>query len=308
MTVAKIFVLHSFDTDNNVYGQLESAGLNNNVEDMTVTPAGHTLPMFTAENGRRPEMQFATQQIETLLEEFGLLGVDPGVVTLRLRKVKNKGSRVANDTAEHVTYTANCALSYITQITAGARKAATASGRHAFLNDGTNAALIYSGAETMVGTPDASENFILGPIAHNGTAITGIDNLSIDLGPEVIEPEQEILNEPTFAAIDGIKPTVSFDTTDAGIWALDGTAITNGLKINLIKKKLDLDRYADNDTEHILFTVPAGRIVCESVSGNRSMTKVKIFTRSTITAGTPDVVNSPIAVTVNSPISITALA
>lgn len=301
MTVANLFVLHGFSTDNNFYSQLEDATLNNNIEDMTVTPSGHTIPVFTAENGRRPEMQFSTHQVKTVLAELGLLGADVGTVVTRLRKVANKGSRVADATTEHVTYTANCALSYIMQITAGAKKHAVVQGRHAFLNDGTNKALIYSGSAAQVGAPSGGENFIMGPIAHNGTVINGCDSLSIDLGVEVIEPDEEILNEPTFAAIDKIMPTISFDTLEAAIWDLDGTAITNGFRFNLIRKKQGLDRFADADTEHIVITVPAGRICCESVSGNRSMTKVKIHAIS------PDGVASPIGVVVDSAVTTAAL-
>ncbi|MEP3477998.1 MAG: hypothetical protein ABJZ55_02010 [Fuerstiella sp.] len=301
MTVSKVFVLHGFSTDTNFYSQLESSSLNNNIETMTVTPSGHTIPVFTAENGRRPEMQFTTHQVRTALAELGLLGADAGTIVLRLRKVANKGSRVAAATTEHITYTANCALSYAMTIAAGAKKQATISGRHAFLNDGTNAALIYSGTAAQSGASTGGENFILGPIAHNGTFINGTDNLSIDLGPELIEPEEEILNEPTFAAIDRIVPTISFDTLDADVWALDGTAITNGLKLNLIRKRPDLDRFADADAQHILFTVAKGRIECESVSGNKSLTKVKIH------AVSPDGTASPIAVTLDSAIDTAAI-
>jgi hypothetical protein len=304
MTVSKVFVLHGFNTETNsrFFSQLEQANLNTNVEDMTVLPSGHVVPMFTAENGSRPEVAFSTHQVETALAEFGLLGADPGNVELFLKKVTNRGSRVANATAEHVQYLCNSVLGYITQITAGANKHAVCSGRLALLNDGTNAAIIYSGSTAITDSPTGGENFVLGPIGHNGTAITGTDNLTIDLGVEVIEPEQEILSEPTFAAVDSIKPTITFDTTDATVWStLHRQAITNGMKLNLLKKKPDLDRYADGDTEHILFTVAKGRAVCESVSGDKSITKVKIYAVSS------DGLALPVTATVDSAVDITAL-
>jgi hypothetical protein len=193
-------------------------------------------------------------------------------------------------------------LAYLSQITAGAHKNAVATGRLALLNDGTNAAYIYSGSAAVSGTPSAGENFILGPIAHNGTAITGCDNLSIDFNVEVVEPEQEIEDEPTFACVDMIKPTISFETTDATVWSLHQSAITNGIKINLYKKQANGSRYSDASTEHILFTIATGRIVCESVGGNRSLTRVKIFSVSS------DGTTSPIVAALDNAVDITALA
>lgn len=301
MTVSKVYKLHGVTTGDNFYSQLESGSLNTNVTDMTVTPAGHTIPMFTAQNGSKPEVQLQTHQIESLLDEMGFLGADVSVVVLRLRKVANKGSRVANATTEHITYTCNSVLGYITQITAGANKQAAASAVLKLLNDGSNAAYIYSGAAASSGSPSAAENFVLGKIGHNGTAITGCDAMTLDLGVELVEPAQEDLNEPTFCAVNAIKPTLTFDTTDATVWSLHGTKVTGGLKVNLIKKKPDLDRYADSDTEHIVLTITNGRIECESVGGADSLVKVKVFAVSV------DGTTAPVIATTGSAVDIAAI-
>lgn len=301
MSLTAVYRLFGFDTEtaNKFYNQLESASLDTGAEDFTVTPSGHTLPMFTAVGRQRPYLPFATHQVATALGEFGLLGVDPGNVILRFRKFANRATRVADATSGHITFTCNSVLAHLNQITAGAHKAAIAQGRFVLLNDGSNAAYIYSGSATHSETVDASENFILGKIGHGGTEISGCDNFSMELGTKLIEPDEEILSEPTFAAIEGIQPTLMFDTLDAAAWSLHRTAVTNGLKVNLVKRKPNLDRYADGDSEHINFLVDAGRILCESI-GQKGVTRVKVFTVSS------DGSASPVTATVDTTVDITS--
>lgn len=296
MSVSKVFLLHGISTGSSFYSQLTDAGLNTNVEDMTVTPAGHTLPMFTAENGTRPEVPYTTHQLATALAEFGLLGADPGVCVLRLRAVANQGTRADNASGTHITYTCNNVLGYLQSISASNRQHATASIRLALLKDASNAAYIYSGAANISGTQSAGENFILGPIAHNGTVITGTDDFSLELNPTVLEPEQEFDSEPTFAAIENIRPTLSFVTTDVTAWSLHRVALTNSVKVNLLKKTPNGDRYGDGTSNHIKFVATSGRIVCENVQGNRSLVRVRVYAVSS------DGTTSPVVATVNTPV------
>lgn len=292
MTVSAVFRLFGFDTEtaNKFYNQLQSAAIESGAEDFTIIPNAHNLPTFTSIGKQKPGIPFSTNQIETALGEFGLLGADPGNVILRFRKFANRASRVADGTGEHVTFTCNSVLGYLMTLTAGANKAAVASGRLILLNDGTNAAYIYSGTATHSETVGGGENFILGKIGHGGSEITGCDNFSLDLNPTIIEPDEEILSEPTFASLESIKPTITFDTNQASIWSQHRTAITNGMKFNLVKRKPDLDRYADTDTEHIMMQVDKGRILCEQ-TGEKGITRVKVFTVSSDGSASPVIVN-----------------
>lgn len=301
MALTKIFQLFALKCGSTVYSQITDATLNTNVQDMTITPAGHIIPVFTASNGRKPEVPFTTHQVESALTQFGLLGADPGVCKLILQKQANKANRVAHATAEHVLYTVNAALGYGMQISASNRQQATFQGRLVLLHDGTNAPWIYSGSSAITDTPSGSENFVLGPISYNGTVIEGTNDFQLAINPTVDEPEDDFASDPVFATILNIKPQISFTTTDPGVWALHESVIAAAdlFKVNLLKKTANGDRYADGDTEHINFKVTTGRVVCESIGGARSSTRVRIVPVSS--NGTL----SPVIVTLDSAVDVT---
>lgn len=300
MALTKIFQLFALKCGSTVYSQITDATLNTNVTDMTITPSGHIIPVFTAHNGSKAEVPFTTHQIESALTQFGLLGGDPGVCKLILQKQANKANRVAHDTAEHVVYTVNAALGYGMQISASNRQQATFQGRLVLLYDGTNAPWIYSGASAITDTPSGGENFVLGPIAFNGTVIEGTNDFQLAINPTVDEPEDDFQSTPVFATVMNIKPMITFTTTDPGVWSLHESEIKSGdeLKVNLLKKKASMDRFADGDSEHINFKVTKGRVVCESIGGARSSTRVRIVPVSS--NGTL----SPVIVTLDSAVDI----
>lgn len=278
MALTKIFQLFALKCGSTVYSQITDATLNTNVSDMTVTPSGHIIPVFTAHNGSKPEVPFTTHQVESALTQFGLLGADPGVCKLILQKQANKANRVAHATAEHAVYTVNAALGYGMQISASNRQQATFQGRLVLLYDGTNAPFIYSGSSTITDTPSGGENFVLGPIAFNGSVIEGTNDFQLAINPTVDEPEDDFASAPVFASILNIRPTITFSSTDPNVWSLHEAEIkaNDELKVNLLKKTPSGDRYADGDTVHINFKVTKGRIVCESIGGSRSSTRVRV--------------------------------
>lgn len=279
MALTKIFQLFALKCGSTVYSQITDATLNTNVSDMVVTPAGHLMPMFTAHNGSKPEITFTTHQVNAALTQFGLLGANPGVCKLILQKQANKANRVAHATSEHAVYTVNAALGYGMQISASNRQQATFQGRLVLLYDGTNAPFIYSGASAITDTPSGGENFVLGPIAFNGTVIEGTNDFQLAINPAVDEPEDNFESAPTFASVLRADPRMSFTTTDPGVWSLHESAISSSdlLKVNLLKKTANGDRYADGSTSHINFKAVSGRIVCESIGGSRSATRVRIM-------------------------------
>jgi hypothetical protein len=301
MALTKIFQLFALKCGSTVYSQITDATLNTNVADMTVTPSGHIIPVFTAHNGQRPEVPFTTHQIESALTQFGLLGGDPGVCKLILQKQANKANRVAHATAEHVVYTVNAALGYGMQISASNRQHATFQGRLVLLHDGTNAPWIYSGSSAITDTPTGSENFVLGPIGYNGNILEGTNDFQLAINPTVDEPEDDFRSDPVFASILNIRPMITFTTTDPGVWSLHESEIASAdtLKVNLLRKKSNADRFADGDTEHINFAVTKGRVVCESIGGSRSSTRVRIVPVSSNGSLSPVIVTLDSAVDVS---------
>lgn len=299
MALTKIFQLFALKCGSTVYSQITDATLNTNVSDMTITPSGHIIPVFTAHNGARPEVPFTTNQVESALTQFGLLGADPGVCKLILQKQANKANRVAHATSEHAVYTVNSALGYGMQISASNRQQATFQGRLVLLHDGTNAPFIYSGSSAITDTPSGGENFVLGPISAAGTTIEGTNDFQLAINPTVDEPEEDFQSDPVFASILNIRPAITFTSTDPGVWSLHETAITgNGVKINLLKKTANGDRFSNASTEHINLKATTGRIVCESIGGSRSSTRVRIVPVSS--NGTL----SPVIVTLDSAVDV----
>lgn len=301
MALTKIFQLYALKCGSTLFHQLQDAPLNTNVTDMTVTPSGHIIPVFTAHNGSRPEVPFTTHQVEAAITLFGLLGGDAGTTILQLQKSANKGNRVAHATSEHVFYTINSALGYGMTIAASNRQQATFQGRLVLLKSGSNAPFIYSGSNAITDTPPTgSESFVLGPISIAGTIIEGTNDMNLALNPTIEEPEDDFQSAPVFACVLNIAPILTFTTTDPSIWSSHETAISgNGVKVNLLRKSANSDVYSDASTEHILLTAASGRIVCESVGGSKSLTRVRIVPISS------DGSTLPVTATVNSAVSTT---
>jgi hypothetical protein len=302
MSLTKTSQLYAVKLGSTLFHMLGDATLSSNVQDLIETPVGSTMPLFNSAIQQRPDIGFTSHQIKSALTLLGVAGGDAGIAKLFGRKVVNKSGPAAVGGGVHNSFTASASMGVINTISAGNRQKATCQTRVIMLKNGATAALVYSGVATLDAFTTAVENFVLGPILVNGDILEGTNDMSIALNPRISEPDDDYETEPVFAAVEATQPIVSFTTTDKSIWDLHNTEfLTAGgpLKVNLICQKNNGLREADDATKHILFTGGSGRLVCESVSGAKQVTRVRCILNS------PDGTAAPLTATVDSALALT---
>jgi hypothetical protein len=302
MSLTRTNQLYAVKLGSTLFHQLQDATLSSNVQDLIETPVGSTMPLFNSALQVRPEVAFSSSQIKSALTLLGVAGGDAGIAKLLGRKVVNKTGPAAVAGTVHSSWTASASMGMINTISASNRQKAMVQMAVKLLKSGSTAALIYAGNVAIDAYTTAVENFVLGPILVNGVILEGTNDLSIALNPKVQEADDDYETEPVFAAVESTQPVVSFSCTDPGIWALHNTEfLTAGgpLKVNLICQKNNGLREADDATKHILFTGGSGRLVCESVSGAKQLTRVRCILNS------PDGTAAPLTATLDSALALT---
>jgi hypothetical protein len=302
MTVANVELLHGLKLGSNFFSQLESGDPMFNDEQFPVIASGDTHPRFVSLNGSKEDINFATHQVGTLVSQLGLFGTGSTNADIFFRKVASKGTRTAAATTEHTKFRMASWFAYLMSISAGHRQQAVARSRVIALYDGTNSPFVRSSV-AITDTPATAESFVLGPIAHNGTKITGCDNFSLDLQPNMLELADDSDQGTTFVAVNTISPTITFTTTALAAETLRGSAVTNSLKVNLLRREPDARRYADASLQHIVIEVAAGMFFVNGISGSPSQKQVTLVCRGTDAGGFTDV---PLTFTINSAVDITA--
>lgn len=273
MSATNQFQLYAVKSGSTVIHQLADATLSRNVQEIVETPVGGVLPLFTGEVGQRPDLTFSSHQLKTLVTLLGLLGANTGIVKLFGRKITNKTGSAAIASTTHASWTSAASMGYLTTITASNRGRASANVRKVFLYDGTNATIVYSGSASLDSYTSALEQYILGGIVLAGSVLDGTNDFTLNLNPQVLEPEDDFQYDPTFCAITKIEPTIEFSTSDPSIWSSNGAAVTN-LKVNLLAVKKNGQRELDADAKHIVIASTLGQVRCQSIGGTKQMTRV----------------------------------
>ena len=273
MSATNQFQLYAVKSGSTVIHQLADATLSRNVQEIVETPVGGVLPLFTGEVGQRPDLTFSSHQLKTLVTLLGLLGANTGIVKLFGRKITNKTGQGAIASTIHSSWTSAASMGYLTTITASNRGRASANVRKVFLYDGTNATIVYSGTAALDSFTSALEQYILGGIVLAGSVLDGTNDFTLNLNPQVLEPEDDFQYDPTFCAITKIEPTIEFSTSDPSVWSSNGVEVTN-LKVNLLAVKKNGQRELDADAKHIVIASTLGQVRCQSVGGTKQMTRV----------------------------------
>lgn len=304
MALTQLSNLYAVKCGSTLFHQLQDATLNSAVQDLIETPIGSTIPLFNSALQERPDLTFSSCQIKDALTLFGVAGGDAGISKLLGRKIVNKTGPAAVAGTVHHAWSASASMGVINSISAGNRQKAMVQLRIVCLKNGATAALVYAGGVAVDAYTTAAENWVLGPIAIGGAIIEGTNDFSLAFNAAVNEPDDDYEVEPVFVSVDRIQPLLTFTTTAKSIWSLHNTAISatldvGGVKANLIKLANNGKRIADATTSHIVFRADAGRIVCESVSGTKQLTRVRIVPIS------KDGTTAPVTATVDSAITTT---
>jgi hypothetical protein len=271
MSVDTLHVLHAIYKSGLSITQLSDGVANQTFNELIGMSAGHHYPLFTGILENKPEITFRSPQLRTLLTAFGISGLDiSGANTdLEWRKAVDLGARTAISGANIRTRLTQ-GLIYPRTITAQQGQVAEMDGRISVTWDGSNNPFVPAGA-AITATPQAAEQFTLGPCKINGTWVAGVKEVTIDTGAQLFEELADGDLYPTFAGIMEHNPiSVTIRTHVATNWTTygvtTGTALTAFLGY-LRRIQADLGPYGTGSSQHIKFAGDYGIVLGTSGRG-----------------------------------------
>lgn len=308
MPVSSLGVLHGIQNSSTFLSQISNVRATTDIQNIIAESAGLPFPVFTGPMAISPSLAFDCTQLKTILDLTGALSsiVDlSGANTdLYFKAVTDLGRRLADATGGHIRFRMSQAYLALNQITAGHNSEASASCIIGTTYDGTNAPLVAAGSTALSGTPTGATHWLAGPVSLNGSALVGIQDVSIDFGRRLIIVAGDGELYPTFCACQFYSPTITFRTyTHAWqTYGIVGTALSGsaGACTSYLRKVSSTGRVADGTAQHIKFTGTTGTIqVDEATGGNNDPSMVTV--RVTLVGA--DASTEPIAVDTASQIS-----
>lgn len=144
--------------------------------------AGVFHPMFAAVRAHGLEVSFSTPQLATVFDIFDAADTGIAITTSDTDlhyKALSTTTGIVGSTGERLRI--GDAAIVLDSVTAGHQQLAAARCRIIPIYDGTNNPVISS-SQSVAGTAQAAENYMLGPVKLDTTAIDGIIDVSIDMG------------------------------------------------------------------------------------------------------------------------------
>lgn len=240
-----------------------------NIEVLTAMCAGDTMPQFLGGHGAKPQIDFSTPQIKTVLDACGMLGYDAsaGNLDLHYRSGRKYGTRAATGLRIRMINS----LLWWTQLSARQNGAAEITCSVAPAFDGTNPPMTPAGAVAVPAMSALPQEFYtLGPVSINGYAVAGVEEWSLDLGVKTQMKAADGESYPSWIGVESHSPVLTVKTAALAAWAttgVGGLALT-ALEFYLRKKKLDnAGCEANGSAVHVKFAATKGVVYVEQSSG-----------------------------------------
>lgn len=280
MSVSTVSMLHGVYWGSTLLSQIQSSRVSTGIQDIITHGAGAPQPIFAGNMKQQPVISFDTTQIKSLLDITGAtIAASGGNVDLHYRIANNKGERTAAATADHYRLRLASSCLVCDRITARDGGEASASAMLYPVYDGTNEPIVPAGSLALAGTPSSAEHYTVGKIAVNGSAIAGVQDITINLGINLLILTGDGDLYPTFIGVQSFSPSI---TARVPTWAWSTIGL-NGVSDDFIcylRKVGTTGRTANNATNHISFTVSSAKITVDDTSGgdnDPAYTTIKIL-------------------------------
>jgi hypothetical protein len=231
--------------------------------------AGDVVPQFLGGHGAKPQVDFRSPQVKTILDLCGLFGYDTsaGNTDLHYRAGTNLSTRAATGLRIRLLR----ALLHWTQIEAQQNKEAEISCSIIPTFDGTNAPMTPAGAIAMPALAALPQQYYtLGPVVLNGTALPGVSSWSLDLGVKTLVEAADGESYPSWCGVESHSPVLTVACRGLAAWydvGVGGLPVTS-LAFYLRKKLLDrAGCEANGSAVHIKFTAAKGMVYVEQTGG-----------------------------------------
>lgn len=157
--------------------------------------------------------------------------------------------------------------------------------------DGATAPVSHTDVTAPAATA-VSELFTLGPVQINGSAVDGVQNVSIDPGLSVVVMGADGNPYRTFCGITARRPGVQFVTTKASCidtFGWTGAALSATAVVYLRRYQQGSVVYGDGESQHIKMTLTEGHVAWRDIPtrhGGQALATVSITPRK----GTPAII------------------
>jgi len=235
MTAAVVYYPHAIDLPGSAASitQLTDLSPAYNFADFIEYAAGQPAPQWSGSITSAPTIPFQTRQIKAVLDACLTTAANEGVAfngggantDVYFKKGSAYGLRTADATDAHIRCRIAGAASvggmmlYWSQITAAQGQAAEIMAHILPVWDGTNDPCVFT-TEPLAVTPAVEQVLTLGPISLNGTALEGVQSITISSGvvPEVVMDAGQPF--PTYVGVARYQPIIQIQGRN-GDWMED---------------------------------------------------------------------------------------
>ncbi len=282
MAVGNVHTLYAVDIDpitgaNAVFiDQVSDWNVDTGIGEILQNADGMVDPTFVAVGSQSPRIRFSSTALATILAKCGISGlkIDSDVThdgaEFWFQKVAEGGTRASGSNHIKMTMNEGMLLPRMIRATNGPPPA-TMDFEAVPTYDGTNDPLVIAASQALVGTPSVGELFTAGPVSINGSALAGIQDITIDFGIREIVQSGDGQVWPTFIGIMERRPVITIRSLEAialSTFGLEGTAQSASDSVIYLRKIAEGGtRVADGTAEHISFPIDEGRISVNTVGG-----------------------------------------
>lgn len=240
--------------------------------------AGVVDPTYVTSMAVAPMISFACTDLATVLASFWLDGLYIPqttvytTLTAMFAKIGTTAPRMTS--TSHFRAVVNNALIVPKQITANQGQRAELTVDVHCIYDGTNAPIVYTDSIALPHAASVDELFTVGKCSINGTALDGVQGVTLDFGIEVEKVFDSGNVYPVRAHVLSRRPKFEIrlkDTVNLSTYGIDGTAQSGTDSVIYFRKMQEnAVTLAEATAEHLSFTIDDGKVTVGSTGGNNN--------------------------------------
>lgn len=258
-----------------------------NVQKIVAYAGGLVTPDLIAEVNREPVVDLTAQDMETILDAVDIMNGLACSSAVKIQYQLRADGGTFSGAGNHMSLSTAKGFLHVVSIDARQddQNAARIALKFWALKTSSNPPLIVNISQNLTDSPNVSALFKLGPVTFEGSALGGVQSVSIKTG---LEYKPFRAGGSAYAGDGYIRkkaPTIEIETTNLKVVSAIGMGITgmsSGISVGLAKMG-----YALTDAEHVLCGLAAGsyEITDAGVSGEGdAMAKITATGAGALTA------------------------
>jgi hypothetical protein len=248
------------------------------IERMLLAGDGQVDPTFVGVGRQAPTIAFDTVHVAAFLDDCGISGVGVTSLDAYFQMLEAGGLRKIGNTHHRIRIGSGYLVPRGIRADAGSPAVLSAM-VYGDCDDGATCPLSLLTAQALPAGAGVTEMFTCGPVSLDGQAYATA-GIAVDFGLNVQNAFSDGSVFPTYPYAENRQPSITIRTADAAALATigeSGVAIDDPVTVVLRKIAAYGTRVAENQAEHICFTVNAGMIyVARAAGGNPDMTDVLV--------------------------------